>query len=232
MTLFRMTPQPAPPTERGPQGPVLDGVLLSELGADEVDTPAGKNSLVVVANVILTPGGDTTGNNAAAGTVDAEEACPTVQSVEEPDMVADGVGAAADEAPPQNTRAPASGCPWRGESFPERRGNPPVSYHVSQNNPGAPCALASVALQHYSSLWEFSLYIYIPDPKTASYLFFERNESSTSDERTNPYRLGICQTILRENKMASIWGDYGSRRTPAPVIHNIYIYSQNVPLLP
>ena len=32
-------------TYRGPQGPVLDGVLLSELGAEEVDTPVGKTSL-------------------------------------------------------------------------------------------------------------------------------------------------------------------------------------------
>ena len=61
-------------TCRGPQGPILDGMLLSELGAEEVDTPAEKNSLVV-ASVIFTPGGDTTGSNAAAGTVDAEEAC-------------------------------------------------------------------------------------------------------------------------------------------------------------
>ena len=60
----------------GPQGPVLDGVLLCELGADEVDTPAGKSSLVV-SSVIFTPGGGTTGNNAAGGTVNAEEACLT-----------------------------------------------------------------------------------------------------------------------------------------------------------
>ena len=32
-------------TYSGPQGPVLDGVLLSELGAEEVDTPVGKTSL-------------------------------------------------------------------------------------------------------------------------------------------------------------------------------------------
>ena len=77
-------------------------MLLSELGADEVDTPAGKN-LLVVASVIITPGGDTTGNNAAAGTIDAEEACPTVQSVEELEIVANGVVAAADEAPSEHT---------------------------------------------------------------------------------------------------------------------------------
>ena len=67
-----------------------------------MDTPAGKN-LLVVASVIITPGGDTTGNNAAAGTIDAEEACPTVQSVEELKIVADGVEAAVDEAPTEHT---------------------------------------------------------------------------------------------------------------------------------
>ena len=30
-------------TYRGPKGPVLDGVLLSELGADEVTKPTEKN---------------------------------------------------------------------------------------------------------------------------------------------------------------------------------------------
>ena len=43
-------------TYSGPKGPVLEGVLLSELGADEVDTPAGKNAMEV-ASVIVTSGG-------------------------------------------------------------------------------------------------------------------------------------------------------------------------------
>ena len=42
-------------TYRGPRGPVLEGVLLSELGADEVDKPTGKNA-AVEASVIFTPG--------------------------------------------------------------------------------------------------------------------------------------------------------------------------------
>ena len=44
---------------------------------EEVDTPTGKNPLVV-ASVLFTPGGDTTANNAAAETVDAKETCLTV----------------------------------------------------------------------------------------------------------------------------------------------------------
>ena len=42
-------------TYRGPRGSVLDGGLLSELGANEVDKPAGKNA-AVVASAIITPG--------------------------------------------------------------------------------------------------------------------------------------------------------------------------------
>ena len=42
-------------TNRGPRGPVLDGVFLRELGADEVDKPTGKNA-AVTASVIFTPG--------------------------------------------------------------------------------------------------------------------------------------------------------------------------------
>ena len=42
-------------TNRGPRGPVLDGVFLRELGADEVDKPTGKNA-AVTASVSFTPG--------------------------------------------------------------------------------------------------------------------------------------------------------------------------------
>ena len=42
-------------TYRGPRGLVLEGVLLSELGADEVEQPTGKNT-AVTASVIFTPG--------------------------------------------------------------------------------------------------------------------------------------------------------------------------------
>lgn len=43
-------------TYRGLRGPALDAVLLSELGADEVDTRAVKN-VGGVASVLFTPGG-------------------------------------------------------------------------------------------------------------------------------------------------------------------------------
>lgn len=69
-------------------------MVLSELGADEVNLPRGKYSLVVTSER-FTPGEDTTGSNAAAGTGDAKKAWSTAQSREEPIMVADVVVAAA-----------------------------------------------------------------------------------------------------------------------------------------
>ena len=41
---------------RAPEGPVLDGVPLTEFGADQVDEPITE-SVVAVAGVAITPGG-------------------------------------------------------------------------------------------------------------------------------------------------------------------------------
>ena len=57
-----------------PRGPVLDGVLLSELGIDEVDTYVGKDA-VVVASVIFAPGGAAVGDDHSQIAAGAEVAC-------------------------------------------------------------------------------------------------------------------------------------------------------------
>ena len=62
-------------TYRGPRGPVLHGVLLSELGADEVDKPTGKKA-AVTANVFFTLG--------RAADADIERAAMTPATEEHP----------------------------------------------------------------------------------------------------------------------------------------------------
>ena len=61
-------------TYRGRRGPVLDEVLLSELGADGVDTCAWKNA-VVVARSIFTPGGAAVDDDHSEIASAAGEAC-------------------------------------------------------------------------------------------------------------------------------------------------------------
>ena len=68
---------------------MLNGVLLSELGTEEIDAPGEKSSLVI-ASVIFTPGGDGVIDDAPAGTMNANEIGPTTRAAAEPDEAAAG----------------------------------------------------------------------------------------------------------------------------------------------
>ena len=64
-------------TSRGPRGPVIDGVLLSELGTDEVEKPTGKNA-AVTASVIFIPDRAADADIERAGMTPAAEEHPVV----------------------------------------------------------------------------------------------------------------------------------------------------------
>ena len=108
-------------TYRGPQGPVLDGILVSELGVEEVNTPTGRNP-GVMASLVFTPGG------AGGGACKTREAA----DAEEPEALRAEVTVVVEEAPGE-LEAPLEGlCALFGDD----QAHPQVTPAVTQPKAG------------------------------------------------------------------------------------------------